>query len=169
MTAAVAAVAAATVGYTIGVLTSRNGNVPAPTPEKKMKSYKGQWVEVKDEGPSDFSIDSGDAKKGAKLFKAKCATCHAAHAGGGTKQGPNLYGIMGTKAASAKDFKFTKNLKKAEVEWNNETMFAWLANPKLFVKGTSMAFAGFKKEEDRADVIAYLNTLNPDAPPLKGH
>ena len=83
MTAAVAAVAAATVGYTIGVLTSRNGNVPAPTPEKKMKSYKGQWVEVKDEGPSDFSIDSGDAKKGAKLFKAKCATCHAAHAGGG--------------------------------------------------------------------------------------
>ena len=83
MTAAVAAVAAATVGYTIGVLTSRNGNVPAPTPEKKMKPYKGAWVEVKDEGPSDFSIDSGDAKKGAKLFKAKCATCHSANAGGG--------------------------------------------------------------------------------------
>merc|ERR1711907_562612 len=71
---------------------------------------------------------------GAKLFKAKCATCHSANAGGGAKQGPNLYGIMGTKAASAKDFKFTKVLKKAEVEWNNETMFAWLANPKLYVR-----------------------------------
>ena len=78
-------------------------------------------------------------------------------------------GTVGKDAAKSGGFKFTKNLKSAEIKWDNESMFKWLENPKVMVKGTSMAFPGFKKEQDRADVIAYLNTLSPDAPPQPSH
>merc|ERR1711924_474414 len=83
--------------------------------------------------------------------------------------GPEPVRDHGHEGCVGQGLQVHQGLEEGEVEWNNETMFAWLANPKLYVKGTIMAFAGFKKEEDRADVIAYLNTLNPDAPPLKGH
>merc|ERR1719230_88411 len=114
-------------------------------PTSTMKYVRGALVEVKDEGPKVFDVNNGIAKKGAILFKAKCAACHSCVEGGPTKQGPNLYGIMGAKAASATGYKFTKNLKTADITWENETMAEWLANPKKFVKGTTMAFAGLKK------------------------
>ena len=72
---------------------------------------------------------------------------------------------MGQPIASSKGFKFTKVLQNAttpdgeKIVWDKETMFEWLANPKAFLKGTSMAFPGFKKEKDRADVVAYLGSL----------
>ena len=70
----------------------------------------------------------------------------------------------------SKGYKFTDKLTKSDITWDKESMFAWLANPKELVKGTSMAFPGFKKDKDRNDVIAYLMTLNADAPPMKkGH
>ena len=169
--AAIAGVAAVA-GYTLGVLAvSRTNEMAEPTSKSKpkMKAYRGALVEVKEKVVTDFSIDDGVAKKGAALFKAKCAACHSCIEGGPTKQGPNLWNIMGKDAAKSAGFKFTKNLKGAEIKWDNESMFAWLENPKVMVKGTSMAFPGFKKEQDRADVIAYLNTLSPDAPPQPSH
>ena len=166
--AAIAGVAAVA-GYTLGVLTtSRNAEMAEPA-RPKMKAFRGALVEVKEKEVSEFSIDAGVAKKGAALFKAKCAACHSCIEGGPTKQGPNLWNVMGKDAAKSAGFKFTKNLKGAEIKWDNESMFRWLENPKLMVKGTSMAFPGFKKEQDRADVIAYLNTLSPEATPQPSH
>ena len=65
------------------------------------------------------------------------------------------------RAQTSKGYKFTKNLATSGIKWDTEAMYKWLENPKNMVKGTSMAFPGFKKETDRNDVIAYLNTLEP--------
>ena len=90
--AAIAGVAAVA-GYTLGVLTtSRNAEMAEPA-RPKMKAFRGALVEVKEKVVTDFSIDGGIAKKGAALFKAKCAACHSCIEGGPTKQGPNLWNI----------------------------------------------------------------------------
>ena len=104
--------------------------------------------------------DDGNAAKGAKLFKAKCATCHTCNEGGPQKQGPNLFGVLGRKAGEKAGFTFTKALKEKQIAWTDDNLLSFLAGPKAFAKGTSMAFPGFKKECDRADVVAYLKTLN---------
>jgi len=106
---------------------------------------------------SDFSVDSGNAATGAKLFKAKCASCHTIKEGGPNMQGPNLHGIMGQQAGKRGGQKYTKGMKASGITWDNETMFNWLTTPKTFIKGTNMAFVGFKKPTDSADVIAFLN------------
>ena len=103
--------------------------------------------------------DDGNAAKGAKLFKAKCATCHTANEGGPNKQGPNLFGVIGRKSGQVAGFKYTKANTESGIEWSNQTMFDYLKDPKKYIKGTNMAFPGFKKEQDRADVVAYLNTM----------
>merc|ERR1711865_613639 len=100
----------------------------------------------------DFSVDSGNAATGAKLFKAKCASCHTIKEGG-----PNMQGIMGQQAGKRGGQKYTKGMKASGITWDNETMFNWLTTPKTFIKGTNMAFVGFKKPTDSADVIAFLN------------
>jgi len=105
----------------------------------------------------DFSYDSGNAATGAKLFKAKCASCHTIKEGGPNMQGPNLHGIMGQVAGKRPGQKYTKGMKTSGITWDNETMFNWLSNPKSVIKGTNMAFVGFKKPTDSADVIAFLN------------
>ena len=101
----------------------------------------------------------GNPEAGAKLFKAKCATCHTCNEGGPNKQGPNLFGVMGRQSGQVNGFKYTKANKESGIVWNDETLFAYLENPKKYIKGTNMAFPGFKKEADRADVVAYLNTM----------
>ena len=101
----------------------------------------------------------GDAGSGAKLFKAKCATCHTCNEGGPNKQGPNLFGVMGRQSGQVDGFKYTAANKESGIMWAEQTMFDYLANPKKYIKGTNMAFPGFKAEKDRADVIAYLNTM----------
>lgn len=97
---------------------------------------------------------AGDAKKGGKIFK-RCAACHALEAGK-HKVGPSLAGIFGRKSGAAEGFKYSKAMKKAAIVWNEETLGAYLANPKGYVKGTKMAFPGLKKEAQRANLIAYL-------------
>lgn len=101
--------------------------------------------------------NNGDAVYGAKLFKAKCSTCHTIINGGPNKQGPNLYAVMGRQSGQVQGFKYTNANKNSGIIWNDTTMFDYLANPKKYIKGTNMAFPGFKKEKDRLDIIAYLN------------
>ena len=103
--------------------------------------------------------DDGKAESGAKIFKAKCATCHTCNEGGPNKQGPNLFGVIGRQSGQVSGFKYTDANKGSGIVWSNQTMFDYLANPKKYIKGTNMAFPGFKKEQDRADVVAYLNTM----------
>ena len=106
----------------------------------------------------DFS--KGDMKQGAKLFKAKCATCHTINEGGPNKQGPNLFGVMNRQSGKVNGFKYTDANKNSGIIWNTENMYEYLINPKKFIKGTNMAFPGFKKEQDRLDIVAYINSIN---------
>ena len=101
----------------------------------------------------------GNTTQGAALFKAKCATCHTCNEGGPNKQGPNLWGVINRPLGSVAGVKYTAALNKPDVTWSPDNMLAFITNPKAFAKGTSMAFPGFKKEQDRADVLAYLETL----------
>jgi cytochrome c len=99
----------------------------------------------------------GDAAAGEKVF-AKCKACHE-NEKGVNKVGPTLKGIVGRKAASVPDYKYSEAMlaKGAEgVVWDEATLTAYLPDPKAFVPKTKMAFAGLKKPEDVANVIAYL-------------
>ncbi|BGP49400.1 hypothetical protein JCM10450v2_005289 [Rhodotorula kratochvilovae] len=94
-----------------------------------------------------------DAAKGANLFKTRCAQCHTTEAGG---VGPNLHGVFGRQSGSVESYSYTEANKKAAVHWDENTMFDYLENPKKYIPGTKMAFAGLKKAKDRNDLITFL-------------
>ena len=102
---------------------------------------------------------SGDVAAGEKVFK-KCKACHVVDAEK-HKTGPHLVNIMGRAAGSADGFKkYSDAMKSSGIVWNEETLDGYLEKPKAYVKGTRMAFAGLRKEEDRANVIAYLKSYS---------
>jgi len=99
---------------------------------------------------------TGNPENGEKLFKARCTQCHTAAKDGGNKQGPNLYGLFGRETGSVPGYSYTPANKNAHVVWSEETLFEYLKDPKAFIPKTKMNFPGFKSEQERADVIAYL-------------
>jgi cytochrome c len=100
---------------------------------------------------------------GEKAF-AKCQSCHTVTQGGANGVGPNLWGVMGANVANHPGFAYSAELKAAGGQWDWDRMNEWLKNPKAYVPGTKMGFAGLSKIEDRAAIAAYLNTLGSNLP-----
>ncbi len=104
----------------------------------------------------------GDVTIGEKVFK-KCAACHSIVKGGKNNIGPALYNVVGRKTGVVSDYKYSRALASYDKEWTFEELNGYLIKPAKWVKGTKMAFAGLRKEKDRASVIKYLNQ-NSDSP-----
>ena len=105
---------------------------------------------------------SVNASDGEKIFK-KCAACHSIAQGGANKIGPALWGVLGRKAGSISDYKYSKAMIAYGKPWSFEEMNGFLLKPKDWIKGTKMSFAGLKNEKERAAVILYMNE-NSDNP-----
>ncbi len=107
----------------------------------------------------------GDLATGEKVFK-KCSACHSIVKGGKNNIGPALYNVVGRKVGIISDYKYSKALTEYDKEWTFEELNGYLIKPAKWIKGTKMAFAGLRKEKDRASVILYLNQNSDNPVPL---
>ena len=107
-------------------------------------------------------LADADPARGEKVFR-KCVACHTVEKGGRKKTGPNLWGIVGAPVGARDGFRYSKAMLAFGGSWTPERLDAYLAKPRGFVKGGSMSFVGLKREQDRADVIAFLNGMS-DSP-----
>ncbi|OBV10365.1 c-type cytochrome [Erythrobacter dokdonensis] len=122
-------------------------------------------------GPAEVSIAEAlnampvaDLVAAGEKAYAKCQSCHSIAAGGANGVGPNLHGIMGASVAAKPGFAYSGELQALGGQWDWEKMDAWLKNPKAYVPGTKMGFAGLSKVEDRAAIAAYLNAQGSNLP-----
>lgn len=115
--------------------------------------------------PIEPLLASADANAGKEVAK-KCATCHTFDKGGPNRIGPNLYGIIGEPIAQGHGYQFSATLSAKKGAWTVDELNEWLWKPQAFAKGTKMTFAGLPKAKDRANVIAYLNSLSDNPKPL---
>ncbi len=100
------------------------------------------------------SLAAGDVAAGEKVFR-KCKACHVVNKEQ-NRVGPHLVGIFGREAGAVDGFRYSKAMAASGIVWDEETIGAYLQDPKGYIKGNRMAFAGLKKEEDVVNVIAYL-------------
>ena len=107
----------------------------------------------------------GDLGHGEKVFK-KCSACHMIASGGKNMIGPNLWSVIGRTAGSVNDYKYSKAMIAYGKEWTFEEMNSYLIKPQAYIKGTKMAFAGLRKEKDRASVILFMNSKSSSPKPL---
>ena len=107
----------------------------------------------------------GNLAHGEKVFK-KCSACHMIASDGKNMIGPNLWGVIGRNAAAISDYKYSKAMVAYGKNWTFEEMNSYLIKPQAYIKGTKMAFAGLRKEKDRASVILYMNSKSSSPKPL---
>ena len=115
--------------------------------------------------PIEQLLASADPKKGETAAK-KCQACHTFGKGEPNRVGPNLYGVVGRDRASEAGFNYSAAMKAKGGSWTVDDLDKFIQNPKAFVPGTSMGFAGVSKAQERADIIAYLNTMSDSPQPL---
>jgi cytochrome c len=115
--------------------------------------------------PIETLLASASAEHGAQVAK-QCGACHNFQEGQGPKVGPDLYDVVGRKIASVAGFNYSAALKGVSGTWTFDELNKWLADPRAMVPGTAMTFAGLANEKQRADVIAYLDTLSKNPMPL---
>ena len=148
---------------------SKISNIIFKVDKLDSSAYK---VELPDSGTNQINVENtikaddkvdisalmalADVAHGEKVFK-KCSACHSIEAGGGNKIGPALYNVVGRKIAALEDYKYSKALVEYQKNWSFEELNGFLIKPQKWIKGTKMAYAGLRKEKDRASVILYLN------------
>jgi cytochrome c len=107
----------------------------------------------------------GNLDEAKKVWK-KCSACHSIKKNGKNKIGPALYNVLGRNVAALNDYKYSKAFETYEKSWTFEEMNGFLTKPQAYIKGTKMAFAGLKKEKDRASIILFLNQNSDNPLPL---
>ena len=116
------------------------------------------------EKPIAFYLASANVEKGANAFK-KCAACHTITPGGANGIGPNLHGTVGKTHAHVAGFSYSSAMLETKAKtWDFDALNEWLKSPKAYIPGNKMSFAGLGKPQDRADVIAYLNSQGSNLP-----
>ncbi len=177
--AAAAILVAGLIGMVTGKVTDTlyYGSPEGPVVEKDAKrGYKVDVVETADTGnggapagPGDLSAlyASADVAAGEKFVETKCTTCHDVSKGGANKVGPHIWGVVNRPVASISDFNYSAAMKahaaKAKT-WTVDNLNEFLWAPGKTVPGTMMSFAGIPKDQERANVIAYLATKMTDSP-----
>lgn len=162
-----------TVFVLMSVSIASEGIFHSPEPEKEGYAIVAEGAsegaaegEAAAETPIATLLASADAAAGETVFK-KCTSCHTADKGGANKVGPNLFGLVERPVASHEGFGYSAGMKDfsqgGSVTWTFENLNHFLTAPKKFIAGTAMGFAGIKKEDERANLIAYLRTLS-DSP-----
>lgn len=109
-------------------------------------------------------LASADVARGERTFKGKCATCHTIDQGGANGTGPNLHNVVGADKAHHDGFAYSAVLQGMDGEWSYENLNQWLYNPSAYARGTTMSFAGLRRDDDRINVIAYLAANTENAP-----
>ncbi len=136
-------------------------------PEKMGYPIAGVEQEAGAAGPAATPLPvllaKGDVAKGAATF-ATCKSCHNADAGGANSVGPNLYHVVGRPIASGAGYAYSDAVKGVKGNWDFEHLNTWLTSPSAMAAGTKMTFAGIENEQDRANVILYLNAQGSNLP-----
>ena len=130
----------------------------------------GEAEEEEEEGPLDLGalLASADVSAGERVAR-RCAACHTFEEGGANGTGPNLWDVVGREVASVEGFNYSSAMQEyAEggTEWMYRNLYDYLENPRGYVPGTAMSFAGLRQQEDRINMIAYLHSLSNDPEPL---
>jgi cytochrome c len=115
--------------------------------------------------PVDTLLASANADAGQTAIK-QCAACHSWTKGGGNKMGPNLYDIVGREVGKEAGFTYSSAVVQKGGKWSFEDLYQWLKNPKGFIPGNKMSFAGVKDPKERANIIAYLDKQADNPVPL---
>ncbi|WP_421861985.1 c-type cytochrome [Parvibaculum sp.] len=124
----------------------------------------GGAAEAVKEVPLATLLAQADAGRGEKAAK-KCAACHTFDEGGEARIGPNLYGIVGAKHAHMAGFAYSSAMQEKSSEtWDFEELSHFIEDPRGYIPGTAMSFAGIKKPQERADLLVYLNSLGSNQP-----
>ncbi|MCM0020693.1 MAG: cytochrome c family protein [Tagaea sp.] len=104
-------------------------------------------------------VQAADAAAGETAFRRLCAACHIVTAEGARRLGPTMFGVVGRKAGSVEGFRYSNAKRDSNLVWTPEQLDKYLINPREFMPGTTMAFAGIRNDAERANVVAYLQTL----------
>tara|TARA_B100000575_G_C22737607_1_gene441476 strand:- start:62 stop:601 length:540 start_codon:yes stop_codon:yes gene_type:complete len=140
---------------------------PGYVVEIETDTIEGETKKISAEEKVDINLlmAMGDVQSGEKIFK-KCAACHSIVKGGKNNIGPALYNVVGRQVGGVSDYKYSKALAGYKKNWTFEELNGFLLKPAKWIKGTKMAYAGLRKEKDRASVIKYLNQNSDNPKPL---